>query len=56
MINIEGVQKHLDITEVATTIKRKTGSISPCLTHKDTNGPKRSSQNIILQKFFPPNY
>ena len=45
--------KKSDITEVAPAILRKMGSISPCFTHKDTNGPKNSSQYILSHKFFP---
>ena len=54
IINIEWAQKSLDI--MAPAILRKMGSISPCFTHKDTNGPKHSSPRILSQKFFPQNY
>ena len=46
MINIEWVRINLDI--IAPAILRKMGSISPCFTDEDTNGPKN-----IPQEFFP---
>ena len=53
IINIEWRQTNLDI--MAPPMLRNMGNISPCFTHKDTNGPNNSSPKSLSQKFFPQN-